>query len=643
MAKTLARLENYDAALAELDAASKKKNPAPARFHLLRLRIEESRHQLSVDDVIASYTRFLDQYPVGFRRMYLQRAHAWMRKGDVGQALKECEQFIRRHPNDPTGYFHTGSFLSQAGRLDEAIAEFDRALAVNPWFLPALNNRANMRSRRGDVDGAIKDLTRAIDAHPDDPSSVDLYSNRAIYRQKKEDIAGAIDDLGHAIRLRPDDADKYRRRGQMKIRLKDYDGGLADLDDSLKLKPSVPAYGIRGDEWIRRGDYERAIADLSAAIELVRRQENELQDRVRVVLRPGQNVFQFKLFQGRVHWDLRARLEDPETGEPLLSGPGTIDVFAVPRAPGEATQTGTERDGFFTEYLVLGPYANKRGCSPGRDTLRQDWLCDGETSEANIVPAENLRLGPPKASGCASGDSAFLGEGFPILTRMRTRGRLLHLNSLKPNEYVMAYAWIYVRNLTDRNLEVNLALSSDDSVHVKLNGEEILNRSDCRGSDALDPPLLRHLYYQRGMAWLKKAEPDAALADFERVLELDPKRVGAHTWRGLAYIGKSDYRAALAEVDKLLENAEIAPRYLYRAARIYAEASVQVAADETESKREQLSQQYTDRAVELLGMAIAKGWDKVDEASADFQALRTPPEFQRVLERRESLGPEESP
>jgi hypothetical protein len=45
-----------------------------------------------------------------------------------------------------------------------------------------------------------------------------------------------------------------------------------------------------------------------------------IQSRVPIALVPGSNLIQFKVFQGSGEWGVRARLEDPVTGRPILAG-----------------------------------------------------------------------------------------------------------------------------------------------------------------------------------------------------------------------------------------------------------------------------------------------------------------------------------
>ena len=91
------------------------------------------------------------------------------------------------------------------GDLEGAIADFTKAIELNPEFAAAYNNRGAAKRLKGDHDGALADFTRAIEL---DPNLASAYGNRANIRKAKGDTAGADADRRKAEELQSREPDR---------------------------------------------------------------------------------------------------------------------------------------------------------------------------------------------------------------------------------------------------------------------------------------------------------------------------------------------------------------------------------------------------------------------------------------------------
>jgi tetratricopeptide (TPR) repeat protein len=82
------------------------------------------------------------------------------------------------------------------GEYDRAIADYKKAIDINPRNADAYYNRAIVHDAKGEYDRAIADLSKAIEINP---SHVRAYYNRGVAHEKR-----AVDDYRRVLSIDPD-------------------------------------------------------------------------------------------------------------------------------------------------------------------------------------------------------------------------------------------------------------------------------------------------------------------------------------------------------------------------------------------------------------------------------------------------------
>ena len=106
-------------------------------------------------------------------------------------------------------------------------------------------NRAVKKQLRGDYEGAIADYTKAIKINPYDQ---DAYYNRGnVKKDELKDYEGAIADYTKAIEIVPKYLEAYINRGVVKDQLENYNGAIADYTKAIEINyKDALAYANRG-------------------------------------------------------------------------------------------------------------------------------------------------------------------------------------------------------------------------------------------------------------------------------------------------------------------------------------------------------------------------------------------------------------
>src|SRR5262249_60612061 len=79
-------------------------------------------------------------------------------------------------------YFNRGVAENANGDFEGAIADYNRAIELDPKYAAAYSNRGIAKQAKGDLDGAITDFSRAIEL---DPQDLMAHKHRALARNAR--------------------------------------------------------------------------------------------------------------------------------------------------------------------------------------------------------------------------------------------------------------------------------------------------------------------------------------------------------------------------------------------------------------------------------------------------------------------------
>lgn len=141
---------------------------------------------------------------------------------------------VPKQPDDQRAMF-SGNQKLRKKDIEGAIADFSRAISLNPSNGGYFLIRANAKEKKRDYDGAIADYTSALKLAKEDKDV--LYITRAEAKERAGDLVGAIVDYTKAIEISPNMANAYRSRGLAKQKKGDTKGAASDLDMAKRLTP----------------------------------------------------------------------------------------------------------------------------------------------------------------------------------------------------------------------------------------------------------------------------------------------------------------------------------------------------------------------------------------------------------------------
>src|SRR5215510_11792957 len=158
----------------------------------------------------------------------------------IALALETCAAQAQS-PRAAEDHLKRGLILGRRGEFDRAIAEFDKAIEINPQLADAWCNRGLAYHLKGDIEQATAELDRAIKL---DPHHIVANYSRGVLLQSRGEADKAMADFNRAIELNHRFAEAYTNRGRIRYGIGYLQQGRdaearRDFDQCLKIDPTL--------------------------------------------------------------------------------------------------------------------------------------------------------------------------------------------------------------------------------------------------------------------------------------------------------------------------------------------------------------------------------------------------------------------
>jgi tetratricopeptide (TPR) repeat protein len=153
-------------------------------------------------------------------------------------AERPTDNISARSVNDSQGYATRGQVLARSGKIEDALAEFERALALDPYNVQALYGRGLIYQSEKQHPQAIADFTAANGLSP---QKVEPLLGRATSYLALDKTRDAAADLDEAVQADPTSANAWSARGQAYERLGDKARAAESYGRALNIRPKDEA------------------------------------------------------------------------------------------------------------------------------------------------------------------------------------------------------------------------------------------------------------------------------------------------------------------------------------------------------------------------------------------------------------------
>jgi protein O-GlcNAc transferase len=145
--------------------------------------------------------RRCDRDPSNFCRCVLQSRQSLKNLNRRQEALASYDKAIAIRPSYADAFYERGNLLQQLRRLHDALMSYDHAFALKPDYVEALNSRAFVLHELGRYDEALTEYDRVLAIRPRD---ADAWFNRAGVLEKLGRHEEAVASHRRVLRIAPD-------------------------------------------------------------------------------------------------------------------------------------------------------------------------------------------------------------------------------------------------------------------------------------------------------------------------------------------------------------------------------------------------------------------------------------------------------
>lgn len=172
---------------------------------------------------------------------------------------------VAKNPTSVRGHYTLGTAFAATGRDDLAIAEYRRALDLDPRSSQAHNDLANALVRRGNLAAALVEYEAALAITP----TAEAHNNVANLLLRLGRSAAAREHYFAALRLRPSLADAHNNLGNLLAQSGDLPGAREHYEAALALRPDLAdAHANLGNVLAQTGATAAAIQHYEHALAL---------------------------------------------------------------------------------------------------------------------------------------------------------------------------------------------------------------------------------------------------------------------------------------------------------------------------------------------------------------------------------------
>jgi tetratricopeptide (TPR) repeat protein len=198
-------------------------------------------------------------------RAHMQQGIAYMKNQQYDEALAEFDAVLRVNPNIAQAHLAIGNTQYKRGQLERAMECYQRALSIDQQLAPAMFMTGTINMEMGDTDRALEDFEAALGIDPD-LVRAQLGVGRIYEQQKRFDEAER--QVKEILRRNPELTTARIFLAKIYRQKDDLPAAIVELKEAVKTDPNFwMSYLLLGSIYLKQKEYAQALDALQKIIE----------------------------------------------------------------------------------------------------------------------------------------------------------------------------------------------------------------------------------------------------------------------------------------------------------------------------------------------------------------------------------------
>ena len=470
-------------------------------------------------------------------RVLIERGNGFYEMGDCVNAIATYDRAIALDSNCVEAYCGRGNARRFLGEYAASWDDFERAISLDPRHGVAYVGRGlAICLQRSDDPQAIVDFERGKILLAQPQTAIEYVMRGTAHAQLRDNMS-AIADYTHAIGINPRLVLAYNNRGNLRQHVQDWDGALGDFSKVLEINPkSAIAHNNRAIVYAYLSRHDESIADYSRAIELQPDFTSAYNNRGNAYSNLGKYPEATADYTRSIELDPnfavsysnRGNVQRIEGNLPAALSDYNLAISLDPNLTIAYYNRGICHRQAGNHRLAIADYTQTIALD------RQYFYAYyhranalqylGESHGAIVDYTQTIRFDPDNVHAYYNRGVTRI-EINDLIGAMQDFDRAIHLQS----DLALAYyqrGWLYAK--TDRH---QLAVG-EYQLAIALNPEHL------------------EAYYQYGLSCLSLADRIGAIANFSQIIAIDPNYAPAYYQRAKIHTQQSDLPSAIDDYNR---------------------------------------------------------------------------------------------